>query len=354
MAEIVHLIRTTPLAFLSWWLGELKSLLPGWLTSGTDQARTTLILDVHAEGAVLRARRPKGSETIGQIEKGGETQDLLALTAHRYRRWPLMIRLAADLGMRKVVDLPLSARDDLANLLQFELDRLTPFNQDDVYFAWRVLETNQAAGRMEVALEMAPKMLVDQAVANVAVHGRAVDRVEIDGSDQHAPLNLLSPDAKAESGGRIRRLLPALVLLLGIIAVWIPIHRQNQAIARLDTEIARVKSAADGALALRAELDAEAAEAGFLAEAKNSRASMTQLLAELTRLVPDDSYIIQLEIKEGTIQISGFADRASDLITILDQSAVFTSPTFQSAVTRNRRRGKERFQIAIDVAESSS
>ena len=354
MTEIAYLMRTAPRSFMRWWLGELRSFLPGWLTSDHRQALPALILDVDEGGMDLSARRSRGKSVIGRADREGQADALAAMQERRYRRWLLIVRLAPDLGMRKVIDLPLAARGDLGNLLHFELDRLTPFSPDEVCFAWRVLETDAASDRMTVALEIAPKTLVERALNMAATHGRSVDRVELGGGDGKEPLNLLSHTAKPESSGRLRHLLPLIAFGLAVVAVWIPMNRQQRVIDGLDQEIAALKSGAEEALALREQLDTEASEAGFLAEAKNGQASMTSVLAELTALIPDHSYILQLEIKDGHVQLTGFADKASDLITILDRSAMFASPEFRSAVTRDPRVGKERFQIAVDLTEAPS
>lgn len=353
MTALVHLLGSAPLSFLRWWLQELSGLLPGWLVSDGRQSGPALILTLTDGGAALAARRPKDSVALGGTTGDGKTQGLEALRSRRYRRWPLIVRLAADLGMQKVIDLPVAARNDLGNLLHFELDRLTPFNPDEVCFAWRVLETDRAAGRMSVALDMAPKTLVQRGLDLAADHGRMVDRVEIDGGGRE-PLNLLTGTAKPEAGGRFRHLLPLLVVALAIVAVWIPLDRQQRLVGRLDSEIQAIKAPAQQTLALREQIDAEAGEAGFLAEAKNSRASMTSILAELTALIPDHSYILQLEIDGQTINLSGYADKASDLIASLERSAMFASPEFRSATTHDPRVGKERFQIAVALAERPS
>lgn len=349
MAEIVHLIRTAPPAFLRWWLGELGGLLPGWLKGTNDRARAALLLEVDEAGAELFARTAKGTTPLGRAGGDGP-DDLVALRSRRHARWPLIVRLAPSLGLRKVIDLPLAARDDLANLLHFELDRLTPFRPDEVSFAWRVLRKDQAGGRMTVALEMAPRSVVERATALAGAHGRSVDRIEIAGSGGTSALNLLPDPEKPESGGRLSRLLPILVLGLAVLAVWIPISRQQRVVDQLEQEVAALKSSAEETRALRDRLDAMATTADFLVDAKNGRVSMTGVLAELTTLLPDHSHLLQLDIEGDDVELTGLADKASDLIAILDRSTLFTSPEFRSAQTRDPRIDKERFQIAVKLA----
>ena len=354
MAEIASLLQTAPRSFMRWWLGELGGLLPNWLTSRQRPVRPALILDLRKDGVELIEATPKSSKTLARLSDQDDKAALSAIGARRYRQWPLILRLEANLGMRKIIDLPSAARDDLASLLEFELDRLTPFSPKDVFFAWRILDRDQGADRIAVKLEIAPKMLVDRAADWAAQHGRSIDRLEIDGDDQEPTLNLFSGQTKEETKGRFKHFLPILALGLAVTAVWIPMSRQQDLVDQLEQELATLKSSADETLLLREKLDLETARAGFLVEAKSNLPAMTLILAELTALIPDHSHILQLEINDDGIRLSGLADKASDLISILDQSEMFASPAFRSAVTRDPRNGKERFQIAVKLTGDAS
>ena len=354
MAEFADLARTAPSSFMRWWLGELSSFMPVRLRSGAHQILPALVLDIREDETILKAQTSKRARELGRtgnVQADSPLSGLARLRSRRYRRWPVVVRLAGGLGLRKTVDLPIAAKNNLGNLLRFELDRLTPFKAEEVCFAWRILETRQGEGRMTVALEMAPKTLVERAVERVGDHGRSVSRVEIENSNDQKPINLLSETtARQTKKGWISRILPLLVFGLAAVAAWLPIDKQRRSIERLDQQIVAIKGTADETLALRKELDSELSKTGFLANAKNDHASMTWMLAELTALLPDQSYLIQLEVNGNSIRLQGLTDKASDLIAILDQSAVFSSPQFRSPVTRDQRSGKERFQITIEFS----
>jgi general secretion pathway protein L len=75
------------------------------------------------------------------------------------------------------------------------------------------------------------------------------------------------------------------------------------------------------------------------------------VLAELTRLVPDQAYLAQLLLQDGEVQLHGSAATASDLIGLLDHSALFRAPQFRSPVTRDGRDGAERFHLSVELAQ---
>jgi len=363
MAEQWGEARRMPAAFLQWWVGELAGLLPRAARRTSSSSRSHLLLIRNGEETVLieQAGR-RGAKKLGS-SSGDPRLALTYLNDRRYRKWPIVVRLGGHLGLRKVVDLPLVAPEELGQLLFFELDRLTPFKAEDVGFNWRVLETDREKNRMQVALEMAPKAVLDDVLNLVGEHGREVDRIELEGNNKsedgagNVSLNLMprAVDEPRQGGGRwARYVLPLLVCGLAVVAVVLPIQKQQTLIDRQDQQITPLRAEAEKSLALREALEAAATKKRFLVAAKNDRVTMTEVLAELTRLIPDHSHIVQLQIHDTKIEINGLTGQASDLIAILDQSPMLSSPQFRSPVTRDPRSGKDRFQISVDLAGPSS
>ena len=103
-------------------------------------------------------------------------------------------------------------------------------------------------------------------------------------------------------------------------------------------------------MALRARLDQLTQSAQFLVAEKTGRPMVTEVLAELTRLVPDQAHIVQLELRDGSVQLHGYAATASELIGLLDQSQLFKTPQFRSPVTQDPRSGSERFHLSVELA----
>lgn len=367
MADHSGAVLHRPAAFLAWWFDELRGLLPQALRPSSVAGKSCLILTLENDEIVLIAQTSRhGEREIGrQITSNGhdatgETNTppnaLAALSKRRYRRWPLIVRLPGHLGLRKQVDLPLAARHDLAQLLHFELDRLTPFKADDVRFAWRILETDKKAGRMQVALEMAPRAKIDKVVDAALEGGRQVDRVELEGNHgSNEPLDLLPTDRQGSGGGAwLNRILGITTFVLLVIAVALPIKRQMAVIDGLDAEMAVLRADAEESLALRQRLARMSDEARFLARSGDEQATMIELLAELTRLMPDESYLRQFRIANGSIELNGLAEAPSELVAILDRSPLLTSPTFSSPVIRDRRSGRDLFQISMSLAGGGS
>jgi general secretion pathway protein L len=96
-------------------------------------------------------------------------------------------------------------------------------------------------------------------------------------------------------------------------------------------------------------------EMSELDQIRSAEISKVEILQELTRLLPDTTWIWNLKYNGKEIELSGFADSASDLIPLLDKSPLFEKVEFMAPVTKEMQmRGdgnkeKERFKIKARI-----
>lgn len=102
----------------------------------------------------------------------------------------------------------------------------------------------------------------------------------------------------------------------------------------------------------RGELTREITELERIAVGEAKRIDVLQ---ELTQILPPSVWIWNLKCSGKDVEISGFADSASELIPILDKSPLFEKVEFSSPVTKERERKgstdkeRERFKIKMKV-----
>lgn len=357
MSSMIGLARSSAAKLLSWWLAELAGMLPRSLKQVGRRDRRQLVLLLAPAETVVLERSGDRARIVGTAttEPEDHNAQLIALVDRTNgRRQPVTLCLSGELGLRKVVDLPLAARDDLHQLLRFEMDRLTPFAANEVYFAHRVIDTDSQNRRIVVELAVAPKVIVEQALQTAQAVGVVPARLELGTSpgEGREPLNLL-PQESVDGGGenRLIRGLILLALILAIVAVAIPLQRQRSALDALNEQVALTREAAEESYALREQLDQLTQTGYFLLTEKNRRSMATEVIAELTRLVPDQAHLAQMLLQDGEVQLHGSAATASDLISLLDQSPLFRAPQFRSPVTQDGRDGSERFHVSVELVE---
>lgn len=73
------------------------------------------------------------------------------------------------------------------------------------------------------------------------------------------------------------------------------------------------------------------------------------MLAELTRLLPSDTFLDRLSMQEDTIQMQGKSDNAQSLIELINDSEFFSSASFRGPTRLDNRSGKEIFDLSVKI-----
>jgi general secretion pathway protein L len=117
----------------------------------------------------------------------------------------------------------------------------------------------------------------------------------------------------------------------------------------LKVEITAAKRAADSTAKLRAESERLIEEGRFLADRKRQAPSPLRTLEELSRLLPDDTWLVEFSISGGQGRMAGFSAAASKLIPLIEDSNGFRNARFRSPVTPTPTGDSERFDLAFDL-----
>ncbi len=349
--------------FLAWWLGELAALVPERLRRRLAPAMDMLVLLLGDSEAVLRREAGGAAQLLGRVDMRAAADPQRRLAAILRERGlarafvrgdiGVCLRLPAARAVQSTLELPLAAEENLEEVIAFELDRHTPFNAQQACFAYRLLERDTAAQRLRLDLTVVPRATVDAALALAGRFRLEPDRLDIADAGGAAASGNLLPAGMPLSGRHGVDLvtcgLAALVAVLAIVAVWLPLHAERRAAARLEQEFAAATDAAKTAAKLRGEIDDIRKDARFLINRKQQTPSISKLLLESTRLLPDDTWISEWQLSGGEIQLTGFTRSASALVELLEQSRVFRGTTFRSPVMPDAKTGRERFSLAAQI-----
>jgi len=357
--RLLRLVR----AFLGWWWGELTALVPERLRRRLAPAMDMLVLLLGDGEAMLRREAGGATQLLGRIDlrEAAAPQRRLAEIlrerglAHAVARSEIgvCLRLPANRAVRSTVELPLAAVENLDEVIAFELDRHTPFNAQQACFAYRLLERDMAAQRLRLDLTVMPRATIDAALAVARRLQLEPDRLDIaDAGGGSASGNLLPAGALLPGQRRADLVtygLAAVVAALAIVALWLPLHAERHLAERLEQEFAATADTAKAAAKLRGEIDDIRKDARFLIDRKEQTASISKLLLESTRLLPDDTWLSEWQLSGNEIQLTGFTRSASALVELLERSRVFRRTTFRSPVMPDAKTGRERFSLAAQL-----
>ena len=345
---------TTIRAFFSWWFGQLAELLPQGL-------RRTVLTAVDA--MVIKPIGPLGrgieAVAIGLRRNGRETPlgrfglaatDLAELPRKTGRT--AVLRLSEQDVLGKTVTLPLAAERELEQVLGFEMDRETPFKAEEIYWNHQIDGVDRQNGRLSVRLVLLPKTNLAPLLTALGQFGIRPRRAEIaDGPDAGAYLPLEG------DGGRTHRASDRLIwsaavccAILGVAAVVTPFVRQGRALASLDQQIAVGRTAAAEADSLRQEIDRLTGSADFVESERDKAGRPVAVLAAATRVLPDDTYLTEMELQKRKVTLTGRSAAAARLIGPLAADGSFRNPGFAAPVTRVEALHTELFTINAEVA----
>src|SRR4051812_43531384 len=215
--------------FLRWWGGELATLVPlRWRQAFAGGERWYVI-----ERGTTAWQLRRSGETLAMVEADDvDTTEHRAASLNRAlsesdpadRRIALVLPQAQVLRRRLV--LPVAARDNLRQVVGYDLDRQTPFRADDIHYGVRELDEGGPEGRFVAELAATPRAFLDPLLDELATLGVAPDRVDVPLGHALAGVNLLPPVRAPRRVDRRRRLnltLLALIVLLlvGGMAGWL-------------------------------------------------------------------------------------------------------------------------------------
>ncbi len=347
--------------FWRWWRGQLRECVPSGIVRWLSRL-SVVPLAVPEDGGYA-VYRFDGARWQRVARVNGNSPETLAKALGDALRRAGTSRFAISLPpgqfLAKTISMPQAAEENLRNALRYELDRHTPFKADDVGFDCCVVGRDEKNREIAVNLVIAPKATISQAVASVAGTGLLVTAVQPGFPDRATlPIDLLPHDDNADGNLlRLGRWVPwFLLVLLGLTALVLPIYQKRAQVIELQPQVNLAAQQAQAADMLHQQLDRAQAEYNFVLQKRYAATTALQLLGEVTRILPDDTWLQSFELRTTSkgreIQLQGETGVAGKMIELFEQSPLLTGASFKSPVTQAPGSQASRFHLGIDVKEA--
>ena len=346
--------------FWRWWVGELAPLLPAASRIAIRRRFARPVIEFSDGEAVFwRPDFGDGRTRLAVVEKVSLTADAdavlaagraavarLAATASGGIAAPkVAIALSPRKVLRKELSLPAAVEENLAQTLAYDLDRHTPFRPEQVYFDAVVVGRDAVKKMLRIDWAAALRTVVDSARKQAEDWG-AVPIAVVPGPPGAATrLNLLPDIARPRPLhlGRWQVWAPlAAVTAFALAAVFIPLAQKRQYAIALNVLNAEAAQQAQAADAVRRQLEAMQNEYNYILAKKYAYPSTVHVLDEVTRVLPDDTWLTQLELKtsgrgketERNLYLRGESDNAGKLIALLEDSKLVEQAAPRSPTTK--------------------
>jgi general secretion pathway protein L len=187
--------------------------------------------------------------------------------------------------------------------------------------------------------DRAEKALTDLGLKSSQVDFLAVD----DAGGEALPVIAFRETSDEEPAWVLRAVRLLAVAGLGVVVLGLAAFEWSQASVATSVETSLVEarqgaqSGRDG-ISPTARLRALKADAGIL-----------EVWEELSRILPDHTFLTESRIADGKVTLSGFSADAARLVRIIDQSPLFSGATLTAAITPDATERKDRFSISFKV-----
>jgi general secretion pathway protein L len=349
-------------AFLHWWAAELRALLPVSIRRMFGLTQERLIL--HLAGDELELRRQLDADMpaarVARVDLAASNAAARRLLDQLKRVPPqgLVLRLPPGSALRKTLSLPTATLDNLREVLGFEMDRLTPFKAEDVYYDARVLEVDDKAQQARIALTVVPRTVGDAALQRLraaGVHPRCMD---IDDADAEGTgLNLLPQNQHGDGRGRsaiLDSVLAVVIVALVAAIVALPLMRKQAQNRELAAAVRKARQEAEATNERSREAEALVEQSRFLDNRRRASPGALPLIEELSDITPDDTWVSRLSIDGTQLTLQGESGSATALIGLYENSPMLANVRFRAQLTKNAATSRDRFDIGCDIVNAGA
>lgn len=370
--------RTGATGFLRWWAAELAPLVPAPARGAVARRRLRPVVAFGGDTAALWRPVTRGGavamERVADVALEGDPAAVAAAGHHAIASIArvayggvtgtprVRIAIPASAVLRRSLALPSAVEENLRQAIGYELDRLTPFKADELYYDAVIASRDASRGTIAVDFAAVRRPVVDAAIAHVAGWGAEVHSVSPDDPSTSSPSRLnLMPDESRVAPAPWKRWqfwAPlAGLALVAAVAVVLPVwQKRDYAIAVINkADAARQQAAVSERL--RAELERAAADYNFALERKYAWPPIVRVLDTVTRALPDDTWLTQLEIRtlpkgrerDREIVMRGESANAGRLIPVLEETGIVAQVAPRSPTTKIQPGPGEIFDLGAQL-----
>jgi general secretion pathway protein L len=339
-------------SFYRWWLGALSALL----MRQPSAAQPWRILLMRRESGLEIVENAGGKvvslATLGSRRAGpAPTSVATALRAAAQSSAPVVLRLSPEEVVERSIQIPKGASDVIEPVLRNQMNRIVPWPQEETVFGYTATENGSgAAGQIDVTVAATTRAVLDAALAETRAFGiepGLVDYAPREELRAGTVLLSLSADPRLRMARRLNACLAALLAIClsaggaGAYRLWQAEEEQAELQARIATARKRIAEAGSQHAQNRALREAAAA----LIQRKANEPPVIRLIDALSRSLPDNAYLAELEIQGGAARMTGKSDEATALIAAIEAAPEYEDVGFAAPTTRDADGGAESFTI---------
>ncbi|HET6565633.1 MAG TPA: PilN domain-containing protein [Xanthomonadales bacterium] len=352
-------VRNGPVGeFFTWWWDELKQLLPEPWQDRLRLATRRLSMQFSESSLQLGIADTQEIRPLQTIPLDQDTalvqKQLKSLFAKDdLNELPRYLLLDSKWVLQKELKFPAATETNLRQVLSFEMDRQTPFRANEVYFDWRMLPPVQESGEIRLDLLVVPRRLVDPMLEKLTARGLTPAGIDVEREGRVAGVNLLPADLRhnpIHPRARLNYGLAAAVVVLLVTVMVQSLGARADRIIKLEEAIAEVQDEARRVQRLKEQVADNSEAASFLTRRRSQVPLAVDVLAEVTQILPDGTYLDRLVVGNESVIMQGKSGNAQQLIELVNRSEMFDAAAFQGSTRLDAGTGLEIFEVNSKIS----
>lgn len=340
-------------ALFAWWRAELAQLIPvrlkHWLA--TDEAITRILLDKHRTQIICQTSNNKEQHSVaidGTISTMADDENFIRQIKNTVSG-PVILELSSALILERIIELPEAARHSYRNIISLQTEKYFPLSLQEIYFDGFPQQQDSRKKHFSLHLAMVKKTYTDPLIAVLKSKGAWVLSIKAKSAYTNLPSYKFADFAVQHKSHEQKALAASLVLGLGLLCILLTsVHyKLAQRHQYLSTSVKMLSQEAREIQSMQTQIN-EAQQQKKLYQQKISQTTLVDLLARLSQLLPEDTWIYEYSQRKTHHIISGKTANASQLLQIMDQDPLFSNLSNSSTITEQGA-DRERFTLSFDV-----
>jgi len=260
------------------------------------------------------------------------------------------LRLLPGRLTQTTIRIPAGALDYIEQIVDSRLDRLTPWKPEKVLYGVSKPGKPASDGQFELDFVATSRDIADVSIGKLRAFGLTPSTMGSGGQPITQPLNadlLNGSNDKARKRRRSRIRMTVLAWLIisasAYLASLVCVFQSSRNLAEIDQQMAaarRMLTQSFGAAGKQQDLD--------LIASKTRDNARFVLVDKLSEVIPDNTFLDELEIQQDSMRMAGSSTEASALIEILEAQKGISDARFSAPVTRQDD-GRDRFDITATL-----
>lgn len=335
----------------AWWRAEMAAMMPQF-PAGRRTPRAAANVEIRHDGLIVRL--PGKSRPVDKLTVRDGAEAVKILRRNRGRLRISQPRIDVTIGPGCYLSRKLSdrtyPRSRLMAMARLNVEASTPFHLNQVY----LFCCDGRAGSRSSGYLLVKKAMLQPLLDRLAMSDIQVRRLSFAGAGgfQPDPRDVFATLPRPKwrlAADRVQSVAISICVIVLAATIGHLYWRNAQASIELDRRIAAAEAQAATARALISQTNHRHNQIAAIRQATSQSGSLTQLLEELARIIPDTTWLDDIRIGDGEIMLAGVSQSAPDLIAALEQSDHFRQPKLRAPVNRLAGRTGARFRIAMTL-----